>query len=435
MFKRSLAVAASLFALAASTPAHAQEQKPIKVGIVTFLSGAAAGPFGIPAAQRGRALCGRSERRQAARALCGKGYRRPCGRARGDRRGGRDHKAGQRVPQPGGAAKRRHGGRLHLSGDCLAIAPVAEELKKVTLFFDCGTPRIFEDTNYKYVFRPVGHAIMDNVAAAMYIAETKPNLKKYAGINQNYAWGQDFWNDFEHSFKALKPDAQLTTSQMPKLGAGQYNAEISALLSSGAEIIHSSFWGGDLEGLILQGAPRNLFKNATVILTAGETATHRQAEIPDGTVIGARGPNGVFAPDNDFNKWLRKLTSSANSRARRPTRPITWCRPFWRLKTAYEKAAEASQGPSDEAEIAATAGSPSKVLAGRWPWRWARAIRRSRPSCMAPQLKRQLGSRRSSICDLFGRVRKSAGGCEERRVDQIGILRATSACSAKPART
>ena len=49
MFKRSLAVAASLFALAASTPAHAQEQKPIKVGIVTFLSGAAAGPFGIPA--------------------------------------------------------------------------------------------------------------------------------------------------------------------------------------------------------------------------------------------------------------------------------------------------------------------------------------------------------------------------------------------------
>ncbi len=27
------------------------------------------------------------------------------------------------------------------SGDCLAVAPVAEELKKLTMFFDCGTPR------------------------------------------------------------------------------------------------------------------------------------------------------------------------------------------------------------------------------------------------------------------------------------------------------
>ena len=39
------------------------------------------------------------------------------------------------------------------SGNCLAIAPVAEELKKLTNFFDCGTPRIFEDAYYKYVFR------------------------------------------------------------------------------------------------------------------------------------------------------------------------------------------------------------------------------------------------------------------------------------------
>ncbi len=33
------------------------------------------------------------------------------------------------------------------SGNCLAVAPVAEELKKLTVFFDCGTPRIFEDAS------------------------------------------------------------------------------------------------------------------------------------------------------------------------------------------------------------------------------------------------------------------------------------------------
>lgn len=355
MFERSLAVAASLFALAASTPVQGQEPKPIKVGIVTFLSGAAAGPFGIPARNAAELFAAEANAGKLPAPYVAKGI------------GGRAVELVV-IDEAGGTTKQvsefrnlaeQQGVDMVVgyisSGDCLAIAPVAEELKKITLFFDCGTPRIFEDTNYKYVFRPVGHAVMDNVAAAMYIAETRPNLKKYAGINQNYAWGQDSWNDFEHSFKALKPDAQLMTSQMPKLGAGQYNAEISALLSSGAEIIHSSFWGGDLEGLILQGSPRNLFKNATVILTAGETATHRQAgQIPDGTVIGARGPNGIFAPDNNFNKWLRANYEAKFKGA--PSYPsYHMVQTLLAAKAAYEKAqgGNASKVPTAD-EISAT---------------------------------------------------------------------------------
>src|SRR5262247_530288 len=62
---------------------------------------------------------------------------------------------------------------------------------------------------------------------------------------------------------------------MPKLMAGQFGAEITTLLASGAEVIHSSFWGGDLEGLVLQGAPRGLFQKHKVILSAGEPAINR----------------------------------------------------------------------------------------------------------------------------------------------------------------
>ena len=62
--------------------------------------------------------------------------------------------------------------------------------------------------------------------------------------------------------------------------------------------MHSSFWGGDMEALILQGAPRGLFKRSTVVMTAGEPAMFRLGtQIPNGTVIGARGPLGMFAPD------------------------------------------------------------------------------------------------------------------------------------------
>lgn len=241
------------------------------------------------------------------------------------------------------------------SGNCLAVAPVAEEMKKLTVLFDCGTPRIFEDGSYKYVFRPVAHATMDNVAAARYVLERKPDVASYAGINQNYAWGQDAWNDFEGTLKQLKPDVTLKTSQMPKLGAGQYNAEISSLMAANPDVLHSSFWGGDLEGFIVQAQARGLLTRTLTVLTAGETATHRpNNNIPDGTVIGARGPHGAFAPDSELNRWLRaaykdKFKADPSYPSYKMTQSILG------VKAAYEKAQAENGGkaPSTDQIIAA----------------------------------------------------------------------------------
>jgi len=353
--KHCMAAAISGLVLMLAGGSVAQDQKPLKIGIVTFLSGAAAGPFGIPARNAAELFATEANAGTLPAPYGTKGI------------GGRNVELVV-IDEAGGTTKQVSEFRTLVqqqgvdlvagyiaSGDCLAIAPVAEELKKVTLFFDCGTPRVFEDASYTYVFRPVAHAAMDNIGAALYVSETKPDFKKYAGINQNYAWGQDSWTDFEATLKVIKPDVQLTTSQMPKLGAGQYNAEISALLSSGAEVVHSSFWGGDLEGLILQGAPRNLFKNTTVVLTAGETATHRQAaQLPDGTVIGARGPNGVFAPDNSLNTWFRqKFEVKFNGAPSYPSYHMI--QTLLAAKAAYEKAQGGNAGKVPTSEEIATA--------------------------------------------------------------------------------
>src|SRR3954452_14051315 len=105
--------------------------------------------------------------------------------------------------------------------------------------------------------------------------------------------------------KALVATIEVKASQMPKLFAGQYNAEISALLGAKADVIHSSFWDRDLKALILQGGPRGLMKSSLTILTTGETAMHKLgAQITDGTVLGARGPFGPYALDNAYNKWF-----------------------------------------------------------------------------------------------------------------------------------
>src|SRR5258708_26297317 len=105
----------------------------------------------------------------------------------------------------------------------------------------------------------------------------------------------------------LTPGVQVAVSKLTKLFAGQYNAEISTVLGAKADVVHSSFWDGDLEAFILQAGPRGLFKRSTVILTTGETAMYKLAEhIPDGVVIGARGPYGPYAPDNALNNWFSK---------------------------------------------------------------------------------------------------------------------------------
>ena len=306
---RALLAAGLAFAL---TPVSAQDkaapEKPIKIGIVTFLSGAAAGPFGVPARNGAEVIVeaintGKVPAPYASTGLAGA----PIEVSFVDEAGGTT----KQVNEYRNLVQRDNVDAVIgyiSSGDCLAVAPVAEELKRLTIFFDCGTPRIFEDASYKYLFRTGATATIDNTAAALYVMEMKPQLKTVAAINQNYAWGQDSWNDFEAAIKVLKPDVKIGTSQMPKLLAGQYGAEISALLTSDADVVHSSFWGGDAEALILQGAPRGLFKKSTVLMTAGEpTLVRLGTQVPEGTVIGARGPFNVFAPDTELNRWFRKV--------------------------------------------------------------------------------------------------------------------------------
>ena len=325
-------------------------QQPVKVGFVMFLSGPAASPFGVPAKNAADFVV---EELNA-----GKG---PAPYGKVGFGGSKIEMVQIDEAGPTTSAVTEYRNLVQRSnvdlvigyissGSCLAIAPVAEELKKLTTFFDCGTPRIFEDASYKYVFRTSPTATMDSVGAAFFVRDTKGKVKSIAGVNQNYAWGQDSWGDFEASMKQIDPAVEVKTSQMPKLFAGQYNAEISSILGTGADVVHSSFWDGDLEAFILQASPRGLFDKRTVILTTGETAMHKlAAQIPDGTVLGARGPFGPYAPDNAYNRWFAK-GFEAKYNAPPNYASYQMAQAILGVKAAWEKAMAANGGkrPSNE---------------------------------------------------------------------------------------
>jgi len=198
---------------------------------------------------------------------------------------------------------------------------------------------------------------MDNVGAARYAMDSMDGITAYAGLNQNYAWGQDSWRDFTYVMKQLNPDAKITKELFPKIFAGEYGAEISALLISRSSVLHSSFWGGDLESLIFQATARGLPQRLPMILTTGETVASRLADkLPDGTIVGARGPHGMLANDSALNTWFRE--AYVKRFGEEPTYPsYHMAQGFLGLKSAADKAAAAKgSAPDTEETIAAFEG-------------------------------------------------------------------------------
>ncbi len=348
------------------THSAAAANDPIRIGIVTFLSGSGAAPFGVPAHNAAVLLFDALNAGKVPAPYKTKGFGGTLVEMVLMDEAGPPTSVATRYRQLVEKQEVNMVIGYISSGSCLAVAPIAEELKTLTVFFDCGTPRIFEDASYHYVFRTNSHATMDNVAAAKYVKQHLPNTKRIAGINQNYAWGQDSWRDFEASMKVLSPQIKVTVSQMPKLYAGQYGSEISALLSTRPDVIHSSFWGGDLEALILQGVPRGLSRRSVMVLTTGEIALQALAgKMADGTIIGARGPHSIFAPDNALNRWF-----TTAYKTRFGVAPVFSSyhivQAILGAKAAYEKAQTAANGkaPNQEQIIAAFEGLTFETPSG-----------------------------------------------------------------------
>ena len=349
----------------AASGAHAQQSAaaPVKIGFVTFTSGPAAASFGIPDRNGAEILVEALNGGKAPAPYNQVGF----GGAKIDPKF---------VDEAGSTANvvteyRNLVERDHVdvvvgyvsSGSCLAVTPVAEELKELTVLDICVRTRIFEEKPRHYVFRVNPHATMDNVAAARYVLAKIKDISVYSGINQNYAWGQDSWRDFRLAMKDLDPTATVDKELFPKLFSGEYGAEISTLLTSNAQIIHSSFYDGDLESFIYQSSARGLPQRVPLVLTTGETSLARLgAKLPDGTIVGERGPHTFLAHESELNTWFQKIYFDRFSQL--PTYPAYHlAQSLLGLKSAWEKAQAMKGGgrPTTEEVIAAFEGIEFKT--------------------------------------------------------------------------
>lgn len=240
------------------------------------------------------------------------------------------------------------------SGNCNIVAPVAEDLKVLNVMWDCGTEKVLEAKRYKYVVRTQANATTEMVATVLYLLKTRPTFSTIAVVNQDYAWGRDSWEIFLNTLKALKPDVKVVAELFPKLGASDFSTEISRLQALKPDVILSTAWGGDLDTFVRQGAQRGLFtQGATVVLPLAESSLERLgATLPEGVIIGGRGEHYFLHPETKDDPRHKDFV--AKYRAKTGAYPIYptyhMAQALIGLKTGYENAIKANGGkwPSSE---------------------------------------------------------------------------------------
>ena len=344
MRRRLSGVAFGIAAMAATSAMAAEKPEAIKVGITAFLSGPAS-VFGEPAKAAGEILI---EDLNEAGGI-----------------GGVPLEAFWVDEGAGGEALLAEYRRLVgdegvdamfasiSSGNCNKVAPLAEDLKILNLMWDCGTQRIFEENDYRYVFRTQGNATPEMLSSAIYLLKTKPDFKTVAVVNQDYAWGRDSWAMFSTALKALKPDVEIVGEFFPKFGAPDFSTEISRLSAMRPDVIFSTSWGGDLETFVRQSAQRGLTDISTFVLPVGEASIQRIGHaIGEGHIIGARGDHYFLRPgvrdDPNFQAFVEEYKEKTGDYPIYPTFHISQA--IAALKGAYEKAIEANGGEWPERE-------------------------------------------------------------------------------------
>ncbi|MFB9269505.1 ABC transporter substrate-binding protein [Bradyrhizobium erythrophlei] len=253
------------------------------------------------------------------------------------------------------------------SANCLALAPLAEQLEVPTVGWNCDTHQLLIDGKSKYVFRPNGNTIPEFIAYAVYLLERKPDVKTVAIINPDYAFGHDAAKIFTAALKALKPDVEVVAELYPKLGSPNYQTEISRLTTARPDVVFSNLWGADLENFVRQATPRGLFTSSQVILALGETVLQR-VPLPNGVIVGVLGDGWWMSPDAKANVETAKFAAAYKQRfGEYPVFPsIKMANALIYVRAAYQAAMQKNGGKwPTRAEIAeAMKGSNVTTLTG-----------------------------------------------------------------------
>lgn len=182
---------------------------------------------------------------------------------------------------------------LDSSGVASAVTPIMKELKTPLIITHAATPDVTGKNCNRYVFRISLNENQNMKMAAAIAADMK--TKTLTTIGPDYSFGHQSWEYFEKYLKEKRPgDVFLPRSEVAfsPMNTTDFSSYITKVMSSKADGVLVSLWGGNLIDFVRQASDMGFFDGKRdVLLTLGaatEVLYALKDKMPEGVWAGTR---------------------------------------------------------------------------------------------------------------------------------------------------
>ncbi|MGC2072101.1 MAG: ABC transporter substrate-binding protein, partial [Pseudolabrys sp.] len=176
------------------------------------------------------------------------------------------------------------------SGVGLALGPVIEEARALTIYWDGTTQNGVDETipDPKYLFRSTDNECEAMMASLLTIKHWKGKFAKVAGINPDYSYGRNNMAAFGAVLKRFNIEHEMVTEQWPKVGTMDLTSHVAALKAAKPDLIFSSLLFADLPVFMKQAHAAGLTEGIKLVFpAAGWQHTLMKKEFtPEGMLFG-----------------------------------------------------------------------------------------------------------------------------------------------------
>jgi branched-chain amino acid transport system substrate-binding protein len=180
------------------------------------------------------------------------------------------------------------------SSGAFAVHEVARDLGMLTLHTNSETSSLSADPKLHLpnAFRVCRQGVHDCIVGGAYAAKVAKakNLTKWMTTSPDYAYGRDTTAEYMSYVKYFNPDVEVVGEAWPKLFQPDYTEVLTKILQTKPQALYSCLWGGDVTAFIDQGNIYALFGQVETFAVnmADYTALTAVKNLPKGIHSGNR---------------------------------------------------------------------------------------------------------------------------------------------------
>ena len=180
------------------------------------------------------------------------------------------------------------------SAGAFAVHEVARDLGVLCIHNLSETSALTADPKIRIpnAFRSGRQGVHDSIVGGAYAAAISKSkgLKRWVTCSPDYAYGRDATADFVEFLKYFNPEVEIVAEAWPKLFQPDYTEVITKILQAKPQAMYSALWGGDLTSFIDQSSIYALFNDTKffAVNMADYTALTAVKNLPPGIHSGNR---------------------------------------------------------------------------------------------------------------------------------------------------